>query len=57
MKPARIPRARRCVGDKQLHVWIRRQHHARLQQLAAQQQTTKTELVRLAVKAVVEGLV
>lgn len=57
MKAVRTPRTPRCYGDKQLHVWIRREHHARLQQLAAQQQTTKTQLVRVAVKAMVDGLV
>ena len=57
MKPAPKPRIRRCVGDKQLHVWIRRDWHGRLKAMAEQHQTTKAELVRVAVKAMVDGLV
>jgi hypothetical protein len=51
------PRIRRCVGDKQLHVWVSRKWHDRLVEMAQQHKTTKAQLVRVAVKAMVEGLV
>lgn len=57
MKPTQKPRIPRCAGDKQLHVWIRRDWHRRLQLLADREQTTKAQLVRVAVKALVDGLV
>ena len=41
----------------QLHVWIDKRLHARLLRMAAAQKCTKAELVRMALRALANGLV
>jgi predicted DNA-binding protein len=44
-------------NHQQLHVWLSDRLHERLVKLAEKRGTSKAELVRVAVKAMVDGLV